>query len=270
MLFPWLCAVFGLIVGSFLNVVIVRRGKKTLGGRSECPHCHTQLHWYELVPVISFLAQKGVCRSCKKNISSQYILVELLSAGIFFISGVYLQYIITPIHPILSIIATCSFLTIVTYGILISVYDSKTKIVPTSWFIGMVVSSIVFLITYYSMIGFYFPSLLPHIIGIIICLPFLFLWIISDGRWMGFADIELIAWIGLYMGTVSGIMTVLSAFYIGAIFGILFLGNNIVFRKSYTSLRSVQIPFAPFLIGAWFFNVIFSWNLFSLITSLFM
>lgn len=266
-----LFALFGLIVGSFLNVVILRHNKKTLGGRSECTHCHKQLAWYELIPVVSYLIQIGKCRTCKKQISGQYSIVELITAFAFYVSGFYLQNnIITAYHPLLSIIAVISFLVIVSYAIIISVYDIKTKLVPLRWFIGLVVSSIIFLVNYYVIIGFYAPSLLPHLVGLIICTPFLFAWIVSGGKWIGFADIEIIAWIGLYFGAFSGIITVLSAFYMGALFAILFVIFKLLLGVSYRTVRTIQIPFAPFLILAWFIATVSSWNLFSVVTALFL
>ena len=263
-------AVFGLIVGSFLNVVIIRHGKKTLQGRSECSHCHHQLAWYELFPVLSFVFQGGKCRHCHKKISWHYSIVELITASVFYLSGMYLLgYIIVPIHPILSVIGVLSFLTIVSFGIIIAAHDTKTRLVPLPWFLGLVVSTIVFLVNYYVMIGFYLPSLLPHLVGIIIAAPFLFLWLISRGKWMGFADIEIIGWMGLYLGVLSGVGAVLSAFYLGAIFAIVFIVIKLITGSSYETLRSVKIPFAPFLLISWFITVVFSWNLFSLVASLF-
>ncbi|KKU52197.1 MAG: hypothetical protein A3H69_03090 [Candidatus Sungbacteria bacterium RIFCSPLOWO2_02_FULL_47_9] len=90
-----LSGVFGLIVGSFLNVVIYRLGKLdtersdersvflVLSGRSYCPHCHKTLRWFELVPLVSFFIQGGRCRSCKKRISLQYPLIEFSTAALF-------------------------------------------------------------------------------------------------------------------------------------------------------------------------------------------
>ncbi len=263
-------AVFGLIVGSFLNVVILRRNKKTLDGRSECPDCHHQLSWYELIPIVSFLVQQGKCRHCKKNISFQYIIIEAITAVLFYLSGIYLlNNIIVPVHPILSIIAVISFLSIISFGIIIAAHDAKTRLVPLPWFLGLLGSTVIFLINYYVLIGFYLPSLLPHLIGIIIAAPFLFLWLISHGKWMGFADIEIIGWMGLYLGVLSGISAVLSAFYMGALFALLYIAVKLLSGFSYNSLRNVKIPFAPFLLISWFITVIFSWNLFSLVASLF-
>ena len=94
--------IFGLIVGSFLNVVIFRYqpGKKVfdpklIGGpgnwktRSRCMSCKKQLVWYELLPLVSFLIQKGKCRGCGAKISLQYFLVELLSGLVFVFVPMY-------------------------------------------------------------------------------------------------------------------------------------------------------------------------------------
>src|ERR1700748_3830531 len=74
----------GLIIGSFLNVVIFRLNtERSFGGRSACMVCRNKLAWYDLIPVFSFLFLLGRCRNCKTKISVQYPLVEL-GAGIIF------------------------------------------------------------------------------------------------------------------------------------------------------------------------------------------
>ena len=76
--------IFGLIIGSFLNVVIARfNSSKSLGGRSACMSCESTLKWYDLVPLFSFLALKGRCRTCKTRISFMYPAVEFLTGIIF-------------------------------------------------------------------------------------------------------------------------------------------------------------------------------------------
>ena len=79
--------VFGLVLGSFLNVVIARvpEGLSIVRPRSRCPKCGHQLAWYENIPVFSFLVLGGKCRGCKAPISWQYPLVELLTAGLFLL-----------------------------------------------------------------------------------------------------------------------------------------------------------------------------------------
>jgi leader peptidase (prepilin peptidase)/N-methyltransferase len=78
-----MAAVFGALLGSFLNVVIYRlpRGKSVVGGRSQCPKCHHTIAWYDNVPVLSWLLLGGKCRRCKWRIPVRYPLVELLTAA---------------------------------------------------------------------------------------------------------------------------------------------------------------------------------------------
>src|SRR3989344_3163150 len=81
---------FGLVVGSFLNVVIVRvPAGRGLGGRSQCPHCQKRLKWHELLPLVSFVLQAGRCRVCKGSISWRYPIIELLTAILFALSFYY-------------------------------------------------------------------------------------------------------------------------------------------------------------------------------------
>ncbi|HKZ34565.1 MAG TPA: prepilin peptidase, partial [Patescibacteria group bacterium] len=78
--------ILGLLVGSFLNVVICRidTGEGFLLSHSHCPHCGHRLAWYDLIPLVSFVLLRARCRYCKKNISYQYPLVEAVT-GILFI-----------------------------------------------------------------------------------------------------------------------------------------------------------------------------------------
>ena len=76
--------VLGTVIGSFLNVVIYRFNTgMSLAGRSRCLSCGTRLSWRELVPIISYLMQRGRCRSCRARVASQYLAVEMLTGVLF-------------------------------------------------------------------------------------------------------------------------------------------------------------------------------------------
>lgn len=269
-IFPYLLGILGLIVGSFLNVVILRRGQnKTLGGRSGCPQCKAVLKWYELIPVISFLIQGGKCRTCKKSISFQYIIVELLTGLLFWSAGVLLIHMYAVVFLSTAfVIATLGLITACAFAVIIVVYDIQTQTVPLNWFIGMVLASIIYL---FGVHNFHFMAseIIAHLLGLLIAAPFLALWLFSNGRLMGFADIEIIAWMGLFFGVTIGTSSVLIAFYIGAMFSILFVVYKLMKGFKYTHIRTIQIPFTPFLIIAWLGTLMFSWNIFSLFLRLF-
>ena len=90
-LYTIICFTFGVVLGSFYNVVGYRlpNGKSIIKPRSECPKCHKTLRWYELIPIISFLIQKGKCNNCKSKISLFYPIIEL-TTGLLFALDFYL------------------------------------------------------------------------------------------------------------------------------------------------------------------------------------
>jgi len=85
--------IFGLIIGSFLNVCIYRipRKESIAFGRSHCTNCNTVIKWYDLIPVLSYVFLRGRCRNCKTKISIQYPMVELVNGlaylGLYMILG---------------------------------------------------------------------------------------------------------------------------------------------------------------------------------------
>ncbi len=114
--------IFGLAVGSFLNSVIYRLEKKEsiIKIRSHCPYCKKTLSWFELIPIMSFILQKGRCRKCHKQISWQYPLVELATGLLFvglYVSGFTFQDLVF-------------WLFVISCLIVIFVYDLKHYIIP--------------------------------------------------------------------------------------------------------------------------------------------
>ena len=249
--------IFGLIVGSFLNVVILRYNtSKTLGGRSMCMVCQKKLHWYELFPLFSFIFLKGRCRGCQTKISIQYPLVELITALIFV--GLFFKF-----QEIFYINVFTFSLTFVYYAamfsllLVISVYDIKHKIIPDMLVVVLGIASFVGLF-FFSGYGFnpHLPSVWEFLSGIFISVPFAFLWLVSGGKWMGLGDAKLAVGLGWLIGLSRVFSGIVLAFWSGAIVGLL-----LMFLSKKYSIKS-EIPFAPFLVLGAFLAFLFEIHLF--------
>ena len=233
----------GLIIGSFLNVVILRlnTGRSIAKGRSHCARCNHILGWHELIPVFSFLFLKGKCKTCRQNISFQYPIVELIT-GILFVLAY--SFFVVPFGLSVFSWIVFAFSTIVSSLLtVIFVYDLRHKVIPNSMVYPFIVMSLisVFFKMYYLPKVFWFKLLIA---GPIIAAPFFLIWLISKGRAMGFGDVKLALGIGWLVGIVGGIFTLVLSFWIGGFVGIFLL----ILSKKY-NLRS-EIAFAPFLILA--------------------
>ncbi len=126
--------ILGLGIGSFLNVVLFRMTteKKFWNGRSECMYCKHTLLWYELIPVLSFMIQRGKCRQCHHNLSIQYPLVELITACLFI--G-YIYITIPNIGSLYSLdwiqlLQIFIILILITQLVIIFVYDLQSQLIP--------------------------------------------------------------------------------------------------------------------------------------------
>lgn len=120
----------GLSVGSFLNVVILRGAEgKSLRGRSQCQNCFKTLTVFELIPVLSFILQKGKCRSCAASLSLQYPLVESGTAILFFLATWFLTDNFFYLDGLIIFQILLAFVGIST-SLVILVSDLKYKIVP--------------------------------------------------------------------------------------------------------------------------------------------
>ena len=151
--------IFGLAIGSFLNVVSLRfqPGQRLLdlriiNGRSHCPHCQKTLRWYELIPLLSFIVQFGKCRHCKKKLSLQYPLVEFLS-GLIFVSVPLLLTNFQFSPPaggfnlsILQLIIIAVWLLIFILFLLLSVIDFRHYIIPDSINLSLAALGIILII----------------------------------------------------------------------------------------------------------------------------
>ena len=251
--------VFGLVIGSFLNVVILRLNtQKTFGGRSHCMSCQRQLAWHELFPLFSFILLGGRCRGCKTKISWQYPLVEFLTGIIF--AGLFLKFQDVFYSNALVFAGTIAYYaSMFSLLIVIAVYDIKHKIIPD---VLVLVFGILAFIGLFLFSGFGFhlhiPSILEFLSGIIIALPFALLWLISRGSWMGLGDAKLAIGLGWLLGLSRVLSGVVLAFWSGAIIGLLLLA----FSKKH-GMKS-EIPFAPFLVLGTILAFLFELHLFPL------
>lgn len=249
----------GALIGSFLNVVIYRynTGLSIAQGRSQCFVCGKKLAWYELIPIVSFIMQKGRCTSCQAKVSWQYPFVELTTA-LLFIAVVYRQmnlYDIFSLYPnglMYSVILAIYYFCIVSLLVVISVYDIRHKIVPNGLVYSFIVLAVAKLLifTYFFALPLTLGGWLNLLAPFIIAFPFVFLWWISRGMWIGFGDAKLAFGIGALLGFPLGLSAIMMGFWIGAAYGVLMIIVSKVFsyhRYGNISLSS-EIPFAPFLI----------------------
>lgn len=227
-------SIFGAVVGSFLNVVILRlnTGQPVVFGKSKCFSCARKLRWYELVPVASFIFLRGKCSACKTKISWQYPAVETATGIIFLLLFQQSRSILDFGFWVL----TFSFL------IIIAVYDYRHQIIPNLfvWIFNALAFLSLFRISDFEFKMFDLDGLLA---GFILFSFFAFLWLVSKGRWMGFGDAKLALGIGWLLGTAKGITAVTLAFWTGAIVGTFLLYLN----KNKYGLKS-SIAFGPFMV----------------------
>lgn len=240
---------FGLIIGSFLNVLVLRRGASSLGGRSHCMSCGAMIRWYDNVPLLSWLFLRGRCRACGARISIQYPLVEL-AAGLSFAAVAGAPGLTLP-----TIVLGCCITALV---IAIAAYDILHTIIPDVW----VWTFNILCLAYIFLAPVPGDQLFALVAGPIAALPLLALWGVSQGRWMGFGDVKLALGIGWLAGFAHCLYAIMLAFILGAAVSVLILlplpaviealARWGILRtrtlRSYT-MKS-EVPFGPFLIAA--------------------
>lgn len=248
---------FGLIIGSFLNVVVLRSEKgESLGGRSHCPKCQTLIHWYDNIPVFSYLILRGKCRACQSPISWQYPLVELLTGVVFALVGSF--YFAHTTLNMEAVVTTSWYLLLLSLLIAILVSDLRTMEIPLVFLVTGVIGSLFFigLITIlfqadsWAVLGAWWQMKLLG--GAVAAFLFWLLVALSKETWMGMGDVWLAGIVGLTVGIGSLLFALTISFFVGAIIGL----GLIVFGKK--GMQS-QVPFAPFLVMGLFLSLLFEW-----------
>ncbi|WP_003542125.1 prepilin peptidase [Desulfotomaculum nigrificans] len=239
--------VFGLILGSFLNVCIYRipQGQSIVFPPSSCRNCGARLAPGDLVPVVSFLILRGKCRYCGNPISTRYPIIESLTACLFTIAW-YEFGLSTALLRALLFIATL---------IVISFIDLDHYIIPDKILFFFIVAWVAF-------IPFIPINYINSLIGLVSAGGLLlFIALLSKGG-MGGGDIKLAAVIGLYLGWPNALLAMFLACFLAGIVGILLILLKIKSRKDI-------IPFGPFIAAASYITLLWGEQILNWYMSLF-
>jgi leader peptidase (prepilin peptidase) / N-methyltransferase len=222
-----IAGVFGLLLGSFLNVVAYRlpRGESLVTPASHCPGCDTPIKPYDNVPVLSWLLLRGRCRTCRTTIAWRYPFVELLTA--LLMVAVVLVYGVGE--------EVWLGLAFVLLLVPIAVIDLDTRTIPNKLTLaGAIVAPAILLVTD--------PAAIPeHLIAGVAAGGFLFIAAIAYPGGMGMGDVKLAFVMGLFLGR-----DVAPAIFVGLVAGTL-VGAVIMARKGVKEGRKTAVPFGPFL-----------------------
>ena len=256
LLSPFVLAWLGLMIGSFLNVVIHRvplmmerswklDSAETLGlridapplitlssPRSRCPSCGHAIAWYENIPVLSYAWLRGRCSACKTPISARYPLVELLTGALFAAVGWHFG-------AVPGALLWCGFAAVL---VALAGIDWDTTLLPDSLTLpllwaGLVASALGWTITLHD-------ALWGAVVGYLSLWAVYWLFKLTTGKeGMGFGDFKLLAALGAWLGVKMILPVVLAASIIGAIVGIGMKFGGALREGRY-------VPFGPFLAGA--------------------
>lgn len=240
----------GAIVGSFLNVVALRynTGRSIVSGRSLCFSCGAPLKWHQLIPVVSFLIQRGKCGKCGSKISWQYPIIEALSGLVFLFVFLFFggsEAVFGGQFSSLFFGRLIYYWAIFSLLLVIALYDFWHQIIPDalvylfallSLFAGFFESGHLDFFQWHNMAG-------RLLAGIAFFSFFALIWFLSKGKGMGFGDSKLALGIGFLLGPLKGLVAILAGFWSGAIVGVFLL---ILAKKRY-NMKS-KVAFGPFLV----------------------
>jgi leader peptidase (prepilin peptidase)/N-methyltransferase len=245
----WLAALAGLLIGSFLNVCIYRlpRDLSIVTPRSFCPKCSALIHWYDNIPLLSFLVLQGRCRKCGTRIPFRYPIVELLTAAAFFFAFWFLG---------LSLAAVKFSI----YGaILITLIfsDLEERILPDEFTLGGVILGLTF--AYFVHLDWGLASVVLHSlrnVGLVSVAESAFsallcagaLWLVAmlyekvrHREGLGLGDVKMVAMIGAFLGMQAALLTLIAASLLGSIVGLLYIWITGKDASTY------ELPFGTFL-----------------------
>ncbi len=244
---PLVALLWGIVIGSFLNVYIYRfHTGKSIAGSSHCLSCQTPLRWYELFPLVSYLGLRGKCRTCSARIPSRYFWVELVTALLFLL--VVLTVTDFWLWPLLAFLMATL--------VVIAVYDLYHFVIPDGFVYTLVVVAVI-----YGTYEFYQSAswlmLLERSGAALIGFGFFAgLWTYSKGRWIGFGDAKLAIPLGFLVGLGGVFSMLVLSFWIGTVISLGVIMFQQLKKRGQLHLQlggsgltiKSEVPFAPFLI----------------------
>jgi leader peptidase (prepilin peptidase)/N-methyltransferase len=235
-LFLGALGIFGIVVGSFLNVCISRlpAGESVVAPRSRCPHCKTLIAWYDNIPVLSYLVLGGRCRKCRASISAIYPAVEIVTAIAFVLQGLAVGMD----GPLLAARLVFTAMLIVLFGTDLQTMRLPNVITYPGIILGVALSF------------FLPPGLVASVIGAAVGAAIR--WVIRWGWFratgveaMGLGDVKMLAMIGAFLGWKLVWVTLFIASLAGAAVGVVLLRGG-------GRTLSAKLPFGTFLAVAAF------------------
>jgi len=255
---PWVTAVlvaggFGLLIGSFLNVVVYRvpAGISIARPASACPSCSTPIRRRDNVPVLSWLALGGRCRDCRTAISARYPIVEL-ATGLFFVLVAARLWPLTDVPtealPLVSrLLSLVAFLWLAGVSVALAVIDVEHHRLPDAIVLPSYAVGALLLATSSVLVGDW-AALVRAAIGLVALFAFYLIAALSYPGGMGFGDVKLAGVLGLYLawlGWGEFAVGAFAAFLLGGVFALVLVVTRRVQRTG-------GIPFGPWMLaGAW-------------------
>ena len=273
---------FGLVFGSFLNVVIYRvpRGQSVVKPRSACPNCGTQIRSYDNIPVLSWVLLRGRCRDCGHPISARYAIVELL-CGFLFVSAYFYAAPVDTLVAMWTLLKLCIFFFLLLPLIFI---DFEHHLLPDALTIPGIVLGVIFslLVPVGGMPAFLIRKMLvlrwpisavsavDALAGALIGAFFIYAvgevyFRLRHVEGMGFGDVKLMAMVGAFLGAKLALFTIFTGAVLGTIFGLITTlavwrkriqrrkkrsESNVLsraWRSASLMLRYYEVPFGVFL-----------------------
>lgn len=233
--------VFGLCMGSFLNVVVLRMPLGiSLKGRSKCNFCKNTLSGWELIPLFSYLFLKGKCKNCHRVISGRYFLIELIVGFLFL--WTWLEFLPQNIEQLIYFIEILFFIW---FLVCIFIIDFEHYLILDKIVFSFLTTFVFITIFKYLFFDLSSSELFFRILSALLSPALFFLiWVFSKGRLIGFGDVKLMLVLGWVLGIKLAFLAIFLAVIFGSVVGIILM----IFNKG--SFKT-KLPFGCFLsIGA--------------------